>query len=238
MLIAAWRTPDCALPNDDKFLARITRLDPRTWRANKFDVLAFWNLNSEQKWVQHRLQDERNFVVEKRNKNARAGKASALKRFNRGSTYVSTPGQHNGNLEPTPTPTPTPIEEKKNLKVLPKEKRGTRIPDDFEPDASCQAVAEELLFNAPESQREFEKFVDYWKAKPGRDGIKLDWQATFRNWLRNSTKGKSHNGKGSTPGPVSRADGFAMVRAVIDEEERREQAQRGNGGASDVVGVS
>ena len=28
-------------------------------------------------------------------------------------------------------------------------------------------------------------FRDYWISKPGRDGKKLDWRATFRNWLRN-----------------------------------------------------
>ena len=34
-------------------------------------------------------------------------------------------------------------------------------------------------------------FRDYWVAKPGKDGVKLDWQATWRNWVR-SQKTPSH----------------------------------------------
>jgi uncharacterized protein YdaU (DUF1376 family) len=29
-----------------------------------------------------------------------------------------------------------------------------------------------------------ERFADYWRAKPGKDGRKLDWEATWRNWVR------------------------------------------------------
>jgi hypothetical protein len=32
--------------------------------------------------------------------------------------------------------------------------------------------------------REFERFRDYWLPKPGKDGRKLDWIATWRNWMR------------------------------------------------------
>lgn len=28
------------------------------------------------------------------------------------------------------------------------------------------------------------EFVDYWIAAPGSKGVKLDWEATFRNWIR------------------------------------------------------
>jgi hypothetical protein len=29
-------------------------------------------------------------------------------------------------------------------------------------------------------------FRDYWRSKPGRDGVKADWDAVWRNWLRRS----------------------------------------------------
>ena len=29
-----------------------------------------------------------------------------------------------------------------------------------------------------------DQFRDYWVAKPGKDGTKLDWEATWRNWIR------------------------------------------------------
>lgn len=30
----------------------------------------------------------------------------------------------------------------------------------------------------------YAKFCDYWAAKPGKSGTKLDWLATWRNWVR------------------------------------------------------
>ena len=31
----------------------------------------------------------------------------------------------------------------------------------------------------------FERFKDYWLSVPGAKGVKLDWFATWRNWIRN-----------------------------------------------------
>jgi uncharacterized protein YdaU (DUF1376 family) len=65
--------------------------------------------------------------------------------------------------------------------VSKKTKTGSRIPDDFEPDIAF-AVSEGL----PEAKANVEakKFMDYWRAKPGQGGVKLDWLATWRNWCR------------------------------------------------------
>lgn len=38
---------------------------------------------------------------------------------------------------------------------------------------------------------EADRFRDYWLAKPGKDGVKLDWKATWRNWIRNARPGLS-----------------------------------------------
>jgi hypothetical protein len=35
---------------------------------------------------------------------------------------------------------------------------------------------------------EWEQFYDYWISQPGAKGRKLDWFATWRNWVRNSLK--------------------------------------------------
>jgi len=36
----------------------------------------------------------------------------------------------------------------------------------------------------------WEKFRDYWISQPGQKGVKLDWFATWRNWVRNTTAPK------------------------------------------------
>lgn len=110
LLMMAWRTPDCALPNDDEILARWACMDRRTWMKNKHIILSFWKLESidgAQKFRQARLFDERKYVEQLRNKNAANGRASALKRKERHSTVV----QPKVNQTSTPTPTPTPIED-------------------------------------------------------------------------------------------------------------------------------
>lgn len=38
-------------------------------------------------------------------------------------------------------------------------------------------------------------FRDFWIAKPGKDGRKADWQATWRNWVRNQRQGSGRSAK-------------------------------------------
>lgn len=63
-------------------------------------------------------------------------------------------------------------------------KRACRIPVDFTvtPDMIAWARANTPLVGAAETA----KFIDYWTARPGKDGLKLDWIATWRNWMRNA----------------------------------------------------
>jgi hypothetical protein len=41
------------------------------------------------------------------------------------------------------------------------------------------------------------EFRDYWIAQPGQKGIKLDWESTWRNWVRRQRAGKP-NGQSKT----------------------------------------
>jgi hypothetical protein len=40
----------------------------------------------------------------------------------------------------------------------------------------------------PNPDEQLPAFRDYWLAQPGQKGVKADWDATFRNWLRNEAK--------------------------------------------------
>jgi hypothetical protein len=61
--------------------------------------------------------------------------------------------------------------------------RGTRI-DDWKPGPSDIDWQRRASIADDIARREFEKFGDYWRAVPGQRGLKLDWSATWRNWLR------------------------------------------------------
>lgn len=83
---------------------------------------------------------------------------------------------------PDPTrPDPTLITSNEVISEVPR-KRATRIPDPFIVTAEMKEWAAERvpLVVVKEST---ERFVNHWRAKAGRDATKLDWPATWRNWL-------------------------------------------------------
>ena len=63
------------------------------------------------------------------------------------------------------------------------QRRASRLPASFVPDWDFAAG---LGFGSAEAAIEFDKFRDYWTAKAGRNATKLDWAATWRNWMRNA----------------------------------------------------
>lgn len=66
-------------------------------------------------------------------------------------------------------------------------KRGTRLPDGWQPSQDLVDLALKLKLN-PEWVTD--NFRDYWKAAPGAKGVKLDWNATFRRWCRTEAERK------------------------------------------------
>lgn len=74
-------------------------------------------------------------------------------------------------------------------------RRGTRLPDEWMPD---EAFARQEGLSASDCMKEADKFRDYWKGQPGQRGVKTDWAATWRNWVRKSAE--------RLPKPESRED--------------------------------
>ncbi|MCP4354671.1 MAG: hypothetical protein GY793_03360 [Proteobacteria bacterium] len=84
--------------------------------------------------------------------------------------------------------------EKDNLKVIQKgnSKKASRF--NAERDFSTRAIlpsdfleyAMNNGFSANDASEHFQNFADYWESVPGNKGLKLDWLATWRNWLRRS----------------------------------------------------
>ncbi|GGQ83781.1 helix-turn-helix domain-containing protein [Couchioplanes azureus] len=59
---------------------------------------------------------------------------------------------------------------------------GSRIPDDFRPTEEMRSWA---CANTPNvGHVATEAFIDYWKAQPSPRGLKTDWTAAWRNWMR------------------------------------------------------
>lgn len=133
LLMAAWRTPDCSLPDDDERLSRMSRVGIKKWRNLRPIMLKFWTV-SDGRWTQKRLLKERARSDMLRSRNAEAGKASALKRKETGSTSVST------KIQP-PLPIPIPSKESKNLSGVVKGALRARKGTDFSDERNRQAYA-------------------------------------------------------------------------------------------------
>lgn len=89
-------------------------------------------------------------------------------------------------LTPTPTPTPAPASTPKSKTPTAgaPSARGSRLPGDWVPGdegiAFCHAERPDL-----DVTEVYQQFLDYWNSVPGAKGRKVDWMATWRNWVRN-----------------------------------------------------
>jgi hypothetical protein len=88
--------------------------------------------------------------------------------------------------DPLETERETETETKKD-----KNKRGSRLALDFcftkEWEDFCQQTRPELS-----PVKTFDQFKDYWIAQAGQKGVKLDWFATWRNWVRSTNAPKQN----------------------------------------------
>lgn len=82
--------------------------------------------------------------------------------------------------------------------------RGTRLPPDWKPKPED-----------PQSEQELAKFRDYWAAVAGAKGVKRDWDATWRNWIRNSKQWVSASRPNASPPETYR---IGHPRGVVKPE--------------------
>ncbi len=91
-------------------------------------------------------------------------------------------------------------------------KKGSRLPSDFEPDIGF-ALSEGL--SSSQADTEAAKFRDFWIAKPGAGGVKLDWPATWRNWVREAMR----RGPQQRAGPSGRVTVLDLGKRLLGEME-------------------
>src|SRR3546814_6361922 len=98
LLMAAWGTEDCSLPNDERRLAALSKTTVQRWRKIAPTVLEFWTIERGRIW-QKRMMKEWLYVSEK-SKKARA--AVSMRKDRRGyerNTNVGTNDFHLGGGE-------------------------------------------------------------------------------------------------------------------------------------------
>jgi uncharacterized protein YdaU (DUF1376 family) len=234
LLMCAWRTSDCSLPDDDKKLARMARADGRHWSKIKDAVLEFWDLEGG-RWTNKRLTKERFTATVKSRLAATAGRASALKRNNSAPTDVAIPFQRKSNevIVTVIEDKKEPLQGSKENKKSP-QKKGVPIPDDWLPSENLIQFAIDEIGDLKDVQRETDKFIDYWVAIPGARGRKKDWNATFRNWIRRNADQYGERNRSRSP------DLIAAVSATksMQSGEQRLRADRLHDGNGNPTGRS
>jgi uncharacterized protein YdaU (DUF1376 family) len=124
-------------------------------------------------WINKRCDEEIAKYHEKQEQAVRAGKASAKARLSKRSTTV----QPTNNQEPI------------NSIGVAKATKGTRF--------NLVAIPEEWTLFCKKERSDlnptvvFDGFKDYWVSVAGVKGVKADWTATWRNWVRNQKAGVS-----------------------------------------------
>ena len=119
--------------------------------------------------------------------------------------------------------------------------RGTRLSIDWLPSDDDLAFADRFL-ERYQIEDEQAKFRDYWLALAGPKAVKLDWPATWRNWIRKAKndQGLQTNSNGNRR-PLSewqirqrrKDDALAALSASIERGER--QAASGSEGDQGVI---
>jgi len=100
MLMTAWRSADCGLPNDDKQLGRIVR-DARGWGKYKQNLLVFW-FEKDGRLYQKKQLELREIIHAKRIKAQHAAHAKHMKNkettdANASAKHMPQPANHNHN---------------------------------------------------------------------------------------------------------------------------------------------
>jgi hypothetical protein len=133
--------------------------------------------------------------------------------------------------EVSPTPPSYPLSPKENPPKGGQKKRAGRIPPDYQPDIGAAEV--EGLSRA-QAEREARKFIDYFLGAPGEKGLKQDWAATWRNWVRRAAE---LGGSSPSTGPPEVVK-FRTVEEIFAavEERKRAEAAAANAGDQDVSG--
>lgn len=229
LLLTAWNRGG-KLANDEGQLAIICRADKKAWSRIRGAVLPFFKV-------------EGGFLVQTRLlvEYEKAGHRYATKVANgsKGGRPKQTEQKPVGYFSDTPPDTPPgglqqtqpqpqesiPLHVRKVSSASASRLPAGWTPSDADQDFCRQARPDLKPLDVAD------RFRDYWAAVPGAKGRKLDWPATWRNWVRSEkTSGSAGHGKNGS----SRADRLAETMRELTGQNRADGARTFDGIADRV----
>jgi uncharacterized protein YdaU (DUF1376 family) len=196
------------LPDNDRYLSGLLECSVRKWTSLRAALISAGKIQA----VDGHLTNYRAII-----------ELETLAKLQDKQRQNATGSRKNKDLpEPRPSHTEpdTDTEEEKRA-TLSKRERGTRLPGDFVPEPG---IASTLGLTRAEFAVELPLFRDYWTAKAGPGAIKMDWQATWRNWCRKVVKDRrpqARNGPAPPDKPQSIGEMFrkkAREQGILHDE--------------------
>lgn len=201
------------IPDDARWLSGICGVSIRKWNALRERLIADGKLYIENGKIGNVRADFELVSSEKYRRNQAESGAKGGRKAAENKADVN---KNNDLAQATlkPNRAEQSIEDKDTNVSLPRARKGCRLPPDWQP-------IDEPDFNLGLRERELSRFRDYWVGVPGSKGVKLDWQATWRNWIR---KASDNHGKTFNNRPT---DALAAVldRRIAKAAERRSSAE-------------
>lgn len=170
-LLDLYYTQEKPIPNKTQEVARRIRMSKQE-NAVQTVLEEFFSFNVEKDhWYHKRCDETISAYQAKAERNRQIGKLGGRPKSNPEQTQTVS----------KPNPNQEPITNNQEPKV--KSNRGSRLPSDLSlsDDWSLFCHHERPDLNALQV---FNQFKDYWIAQPGQKGVKTDWDATWRNWVR------------------------------------------------------
>lgn len=189
LLIMTYWQKGC-LPDDERKLARICRLTDAEWSDIRDTIAGLFGPG----WTHKRIDEELSSADEIIAKRKAAGKAGASARYSNRIANAMANAQQTDQQTHTPLPSPipksslhsdlggacapAPSPEKPKVRKI-----GTRIPDDWAPSPANVEYAKAKGLPEHRIPTEAERFRNHFRQKSGKDAVKLDWDATWHNWV-------------------------------------------------------
>jgi uncharacterized protein YdaU (DUF1376 family) len=197
---------ECPIPLNEAEVSRQIRM--RSHTESIAIVLQEYFERTDDGWIHHRANKE---IAKADDKSEKASASAKARWSKKDANALPTQSESNATHNTLPiTQDTTPIKENKKGSRLSQDWFLTKSLGDWatqeRPDLDVRQVAEQ--------------FKDYWIAQPGQKGVKLDWDATWRNWVRNTKAVKANPADiGRVTVPASNEPDAALLKIKEDDKK-------------------
>lgn len=231
--VISWVQRPCgSLPGDDELIAAKLGCSPEFLQVHRKSILRGWVRHADGRLYHPVVTEEVLKMVQSRDK--WRTKKQGQRESKQGVTG-NVPGDTQGTLggvpvesplSPSPSPSLSPSQKQEEQPSPPahEEKkpkaRGARLQLDAAPKDWIDFCVENRPDLSPSDT--WDRFRDYWIAQPGQKGVKTDWLATWRNWVRSEKQGSNrHDASRKSPSTAIHAahsfDGRHYVGTPVED---------------------